>query len=84
MKQALLDKDWNMLQSAVHKMIPSFSIMGISAEFENIARKVQEDANNIQVQATAVSDMVKQLEDICGEACKELEEEFNHIKAGNS
>jgi CheY-like chemotaxis protein len=84
MKQALHNKEWNLLQSAVHKMIPSFSIMGISEEFENIARKVQDDANSIQVQANAVSDMVLQLENICGEACKELEEEFNNIKAGNS
>src|SRR6185312_9168709 len=47
MKQSLLDKDWNTLQSAVHKMIPSFSIMGISKDFENIAIKVQEDVDNI-------------------------------------
>ncbi|MFZ1677569.1 MAG: PAS domain S-box protein, partial [Saprospiraceae bacterium] len=31
MKQGLLNKDWNSLYSAVHKMIPSFSIMGISS-----------------------------------------------------
>jgi PAS domain S-box-containing protein len=45
MKQGLLDKDWDSIQSAAHKMIPSFSIMGISVEFENIARKVQEYAS---------------------------------------
>src|SRR5690606_25345752 len=31
MKQGYKEKDWNTLYSAVHKMIPSFSIMGISA-----------------------------------------------------
>ena len=33
MKQGLQDKDWNSLYAAVHKMIPSFSIMGISIRF---------------------------------------------------
>src|ERR1019366_8994475 len=32
MKKSLYDKDWNSLYAAVHKMIPSFSIMGISAD----------------------------------------------------
>jgi CheY-like chemotaxis protein len=83
MKQSLQDKDWNTLQSVVHKMIPSFSIMGISKDFENIAKRVQEDADNIQRQANAIPDMVLQLETICTEACKELEEEFINIKNTN-
>ena len=83
MKQGLHDKDWNSLQGAVHKMIPSFSIMGISKDFEHIARKVQEYANNIQEQTAGIPHLVLQLEDVCAEACKELEEEFNHIKNAN-
>ena len=61
-------------------MIPSFSIMGISKDFENLAKKVQESANNIQHQAERIPDMVMQLEKICNQACNELEEEFNKIK----
>ena len=34
MKQGFLDKDWATLYASVHKMIPSFAIMGISSEFE--------------------------------------------------
>ena len=83
MKQGLQDKDWNSLQSAVHKMIPSFSIMGISKDFEHIAKKVQEYANNIQEQTAGIPHLVLQLEDVCAEACKELEEEFNNIKNAN-
>ena len=83
MKQGLQDKDWNALQGAVHKMIPSFSIMGISKDFEHIAKKVQEYANNIQEQTAGIPHLVLQLEDVCAEACKELEEEFDHIKNAN-
>jgi HPt (histidine-containing phosphotransfer) domain-containing protein len=84
MKQGLRDKDWNTLQNAVHKMIPSFSIMGISKDFEHIAQKVQEYANNIQEQTEGIPNLVLQLENVCAQACQELEEEFNHIKSSNS
>ncbi|MFA6400393.1 MAG: ATP-binding protein [Salinivirgaceae bacterium] len=83
MNQGLKDKDWNLLQSAVHKMIPSFLIMGISKDFEKIARRVQEDANNIQRQANEIPTLVLQLENICMHACKELEDEFNVIQNSN-
>ncbi len=83
MKQGLHDRDWNVLQSSVHKMIPSFSIMGISKDFENIALKVQEDVDNIVRHNRGMAKMVSQLENICSEACKELEAEFNIIKNAN-
>jgi len=83
MKQGLHDKDYPALQSAVHKMVPSFSIMGISKDFENIAKKVQEDVDNIQRHRHGMPDLVLQLEKVCNEACKELEAEFNAIKKAN-
>jgi PAS domain S-box-containing protein len=79
MKQSLRDKDWHALYSAVHKMIPSFSIMGISIDFENMAKKVQEYAST-QQQTDGIPDLVMQLENICSQACKELEIEFDIIK----
>jgi PAS domain S-box-containing protein len=84
MKQGLHDKDYSALQSAVHKMVPSFSIMGISKDFENIAKKVQEDVDNIQRHRHGMPDLVLQLEKVCTEACKELEAEFNAIKKANA
>ena len=39
MKDGFLDNDWISLQSAAHKMIPSFAIMGISQDFENYGKK---------------------------------------------
>ncbi len=79
MKQSLQNKDWKMLHAAVHKMIPSFSIMGININFENMARKVQEYAGT-QQQAEGVYELVLQLERVCEQACKELTEELNTIK----
>jgi PAS domain S-box-containing protein len=79
MKKSLNDKDWIALQSSVHKMIPSFSIMGINTNFEEMAKKVQEYAST-QQQTDIIPNLVFQIEKICIQACKELEEEFNNIK----
>jgi hypothetical protein len=53
--------------------------MGISNDFESMAKKVQEFAKS-QQEADAILEMVTQLENVCVEACKELQEEFNRIK----
>ncbi|TDE53404.1 response regulator [Flavobacterium sp. GT3P67] len=78
-KQSLEDENWPLLGAAAHKMIPSFSIMGISTNFENIAKKIQEFAL-AQEKSEGIEDLVKQLEEICLQACSELEEELNLIK----
>ncbi len=82
MKKAMLEQDWKTLHSAVHKMIPSFSIMGMSTEFENMAKKIQEYAHT-QIQSDGIPDMVTQIHNICEQACQELQEEFNNIKQKN-
>ncbi len=79
MKQSLQDKDWQSLYVAVHKIIPSFMIMGISKDFENMAKKVQEYAST-QLQTDGIPELVYKLESICAQACIELKEEFNAIK----
>ncbi|MFA7380028.1 MAG: ATP-binding protein [Bacteroidia bacterium] len=80
MKQSLKDKDWNLLQSAVHKMIPSFSIMGIGTDYENKAKKIKEYAD-MQQEANEIQNLVLELENICTQACLELQEEYNSIKS---
>jgi hypothetical protein len=79
MKQSLNDKDWDSLRTAAHKMIPSFSIMGISVEFENMTKQIQEYAGTYK-HTERITDLVLQLENICTLACNELEAECNKIK----
>jgi CheY-like chemotaxis protein len=78
-KQSLEEKNWDLLGAAAHKMIPSFSIMGISTNFENIAKNIQEFAI-AQEKSDGIEELVIQLEEICLQACQELQEEFNIIK----
>jgi CheY-like chemotaxis protein len=80
MKKSLEDKDWISLQSAIHKMIPSFSIMGIAPDFEEMAKKVQEYAIS-QEQTDTIPYLVSQIEEVCNQACIELKAEFNSIKS---
>jgi PAS domain S-box-containing protein len=78
-KQSLEEKNWELLGAAAHKMIPSFSIMGISTDFENMAKKIQDFAM-AQEKTEGVADLVLELEKICLLACEELQEELNIIK----
>jgi CheY-like chemotaxis protein len=79
MKQGFLNKDWEELYAAVHKLVPSFAIMGMSVDFENMAKKLQDHAS-AQQKSADVPELIKALEQICLQACVELEEEYNRIK----
>jgi signal transduction histidine kinase/DNA-binding response OmpR family regulator len=50
------EQNWGLLQSAAHKIIPSFSIMGISADFEDAAKKIQEWARMSARAETGIND----------------------------
>ena len=78
MTKSFHDKDWTLLHSAVHKMIPSFLIMGMSTDFENMAKKVVEYART-QVPGENIADLIVQLDNICLQACAELKEELNAL-----
>jgi CheY-like chemotaxis protein len=83
MKQNVHDKDWDSLGAAAHKMIPSFSIMGMNTDFEDIAKKVQEYTGTKEHLDT-IPGLAKQLENALSQACIELEEELDMIKSTNS
>jgi len=80
LKESFYAKDWNTLHAAVHKMIPSFSIMGISKVFEDMAKTIQEYSIT-QQPSEGVADLVSQLGIACTQACIELEEEVKLINS---
>jgi t-SNARE complex subunit (syntaxin) len=79
MKNSFQQKDWNTLHAAVHKMIPSFTIVGMSKEYEAMAQKVQQYSNALE-QIDDLAGLVSTLEEACTNACKELKEELDKIK----
>jgi CheY-like chemotaxis protein len=91
MIESLRDEEWGLLQSSVHKMIPSFSIMGIDKQYEDLAKELQEYAglfisNQIEgvdnstnlPSRSMINNLVIQLETVCSKACKELEIEHKY------
>jgi two-component system, chemotaxis family, CheB/CheR fusion protein len=87
MKESFEIKDWHSLYSSVHKLIPSFSIMGLDTDFETKAKKIQEYARLNKEAGRQVkemqtnddlplyretADLILQIENICNLACKEL------------
>lgn len=83
MKQSLSDKDWASLYTSAHKIIPSFSIMGINSNFEEIAKKIQEYSGT-QEHLDEIQELVLQVETVCSKACEELKIEYDNIKKANS
>lgn len=79
MKQSTQDKEWETLAAIAHKIIPSFSIVGIKSDYENLAKKVQEYARTKQ-HTEKIPNLVAQLDFVCREACIELKEEYNTFK----
>jgi PAS domain S-box-containing protein len=79
MRQSLAAGDWDALYRTVHKIIPSFSIMAISPDFEKVAQQVQHYAGTRQ-QTVLIPALVTALTDGCDQACEELQEEFNQLK----
>ncbi|MGJ8661485.1 MAG: ATP-binding protein, partial [Bacteroidota bacterium] len=79
MKESLETKNWDSLQAAVHKMIPSFSIVGMHVDFENVAKKIQDYAN-ARKEDRELNTLILQIEHACTQACLELTEELNTLK----
>lgn len=72
------DQNWEMVYEASHKLIPSFTIMGINTEFEAISKHIQKTAyaghNSPELNA-----LITQLENVCSNACQEIESELQAI-----
>ncbi len=79
MLQSFENKDWSTFQSAVHKMIPSFAIMGMNPEFEQMAKEMQGYSGS-SAEYDKISTQVNQLEIACNQACSELKTELNRLE----
>lgn len=79
MKKSFIHHDWIMLNASMHKLIPSFFIVGIHSDFEKMAKKIQ-DYTNIQVKTGDITKLIFDIETACIHACKELEKEIEILK----
>jgi PAS domain S-box-containing protein len=77
-KKSWLEKDLELLKSAVHKLIPSFVIVGIDKKYEETARKIEDNVNNIEM-TTELQNWINELENVCLQAVEELKNELKHL-----
>jgi CheY-like chemotaxis protein len=75
MKQSFIDKDYHLLKGTIHKMIPSFAIMGINAKYTESAKKIQEYAEKLEL-SIELNDLVSEIENVCLQSFIELENEL--------
>lgn len=80
MKKSFMEKDWQLLQATVHKMIPSFAIMGMSPKIAEIAQKIQEYAHQLEL-SEDLEQLILELEKVCQQTFKELEKELTNLKS---
>lgn len=79
MKESVQSEDWTALKAAAHKMIPSFAIIGLSADHKEIAMKIHEYASDLELSGE-INDLVLQLESVCNNAYEELHLELKNLK----
>lgn len=78
MKQSLSEKNWSLLDATIHKIIPSFSIMGISPDVIEIAKRVQQYAKTLE-HSDELNELVSKLEKVCSQSYVELKNELNQL-----
>ncbi|MEO8234161.1 MAG: PAS domain S-box protein [Flavobacterium sp.] len=82
MKNSFSDRNWDVLEATIHKMIPSFAIMGINPEITEIALKIQEYARRLELSAD-LDKLILNVENVCTQACIELELELINLNNPN-
>jgi PAS domain S-box-containing protein len=80
MNESTINRDWKALGAIAHKMIPSFSIVGIDKKYEDIARTLQEVTRTGETHSQ-IQPAVLQLDEVLTNACQELELELESIKS---
>lgn len=78
MKKSFSDQNWDLLGATIHKMIPSFAIMGIHPETTLVAQKIQEYARRLEL-SKDLDRLILNVENVCLQACIELELELKHL-----
>jgi len=74
-KRGIELKDWKAVGAAAHSIIPSFSMVGIDPEFEEMARHIQELASKKE-QPEKIRELFGKIETVCIMAMEELEHEL--------
>jgi PAS domain S-box-containing protein len=79
MEVAALASEWETISASAHKLVPSFSIVGISKEYETMAKMIQDYADK-KTGIETIRELAAKIGNICMRACEELDEEMKYIE----
>ncbi len=79
MRTSLQEKNWKGLAASAHKILPSFSIMGINSDFEKMTIQIKDFAH-AKEQNSSITDLLAQIELVCLQACTELKHELGKLQ----
>ena len=60
-------------------MIPSFAVVGLAPNIQEIAQRIQEYAFSIEI-SEEIHQLVIELEKVCTQSCEELQVELKNLK----
>jgi len=83
LRKGFVSKDWALVASSAHKLIPSFAIMGIDKDIEATAHAVQKSAATGHPGAE-IQKMILQIVHTCNAVCTELESVLTSINKSGS
>lgn len=78
MKQSINEMDWETLGEAAHSIIPTFSIMGIHKDYEEMARDIKEHALKKE-KSVKINTLVEKIENVCTKAIRELSDQISTL-----
>ncbi len=78
-RKSYLQKDFETLKMTVHKLIPSFSIVGIDDDYLELAKKIENEITSPKLKI-----WIQKLENTCNQAIEELKTELKKLKKINS
>ena len=73
--ESYIQKDFETLKSTIHKLLPSFSIVGIDDKYLELAKKIESNITSPQLK-----NWVLKLENTCNQAILELKTELKNLK----
>ncbi len=68
-------RDFETLKLTIHKLLPSFSIVGIESKYIELAKKIENEITSPQLKNS-----IQKIENACNQAMEELKIELNNLK----
>ena len=77
-KESLKKNDWKELKNAAHRLIPTFSIIGMNEKYEKMVRKIH-DFNGENGNSDEINELILKIEKACLKASEEIKIEIKKI-----